>query len=113
MEQKWWFGIWGAVLGAIAIAIVGFSWWGWTTASNAKVLADEAALKVLVRVCAEKLAGMPDAVAALKTKAERDWDDVVRDYLKDTAVFSFPTNFSFRGECGRELGALVAKTAAK
>ena len=39
MEQKWTYGLWGAAAGAIALAVVGFSWGGWQTASSANQIA--------------------------------------------------------------------------
>ncbi|HEY0438972.1 MAG TPA: hypothetical protein VGD36_02790 [Xanthobacteraceae bacterium] len=49
---------WGAIGGAIALAIVGFSWGGWVTGSraetNAKERADAAVVKVLAPICAER-----------------------------------------------------------
>jgi pimeloyl-ACP methyl ester carboxylesterase len=48
----------GAVVGAIAIAIVGFSWGGWVTAQAAKQMADAKAhsdvLAALVPICLEQ-----------------------------------------------------------
>jgi len=50
--------IWGAVIGAVALAIVGFTWGGWTTAGtanqNAKSSAEAAVVAVLAPMCAEK-----------------------------------------------------------
>jgi hypothetical protein len=51
-------GLYGAVLGAAALAIVGFNWAGWMTSSKAQRLAfDQARVEVvaaLVPVCIEK-----------------------------------------------------------
>lgn len=38
----------GAVGGAIAITIIGFSWGGWTTSGNAQTLANQAAAQATV-----------------------------------------------------------------
>lgn len=36
-------GIYGALVGAIAVSIVGFSWGGWTTQSSAQTMAEDMA----------------------------------------------------------------------
>ncbi len=41
-------GLMGAVVGAIALAVVGFSWGGWVTSSSAAEMADEQAEDTLV-----------------------------------------------------------------
>lgn len=64
-----WFkpGLYGAMTGAVAIAIVGFSWGGWVTGNKADELAyDLAKLKVaavLVPICVEQSKQDPQAVA--------------------------------------------------
>jgi hypothetical protein len=60
---------WGAVVGAVVIMIVGFSWWGWTLGSTAESLAKErantAVLAVLTPLCVESFLQQPDATAKL------------------------------------------------
>ena len=59
----------GAVCGAIAIAIIGFSWGGWVTGSTAKQMAktqaDVAVVKVLAPICADKFQQQTDSAANL------------------------------------------------
>lgn len=64
---------WGVVLGAVALAIVGFSWGGWVTGSKAEASASQrvntAVIGALAPICVEKfkLAGDASAnLAALK-----------------------------------------------
>ena len=56
---------WGAVGGAIALAVIGFNWGGWVTSAtankNAKDAADSAIVRVLAPVCAEKFQQQADA----------------------------------------------------
>ncbi len=51
-------GLYGAGIGAIALAIVGFSWGGWLTASSAEKLASDRArvevIAALVPICVEQ-----------------------------------------------------------
>jgi hypothetical protein len=60
---------WGAVAGAVAIMIVGFSWWGWTTGSTAQRLAreraDAAVVTVLTPFCVANFLQQPDAAVKL------------------------------------------------
>jgi hypothetical protein len=56
---------WGAVAGAIALAVIGFNWGGWVTGGtagkNAKEAADSAIVRVLAPICAEKFQQQADA----------------------------------------------------
>jgi hypothetical protein len=62
-------GLYGAVVGAIALAIVGFSWGGWMTAGTAqKMAADQSRLEVaaaLVPICLEQSRQDPQVVETL------------------------------------------------
>lgn len=61
--------LWGAVGGAVALAIVGFSWGGWMTSSKADQLAsarvDAAVVDALVPVCVAKFRRSADVDANL------------------------------------------------
>jgi alpha/beta superfamily hydrolase len=61
--------LWGAVGGAVALAIIGFSWGGWVTGGAAKQMAsDQARLEVvaaLVPVCLEQSSLDPKVVETL------------------------------------------------
>jgi hypothetical protein len=61
--------LWGAVAGAIALAIVGFSWGGWVTHSSATAMAQEHAnveiAKVLAPICFLQFQQQPDAAIKL------------------------------------------------
>jgi hypothetical protein len=60
---------WGAVAGAVAIMIVGFSWWGWTIRSTAQSMAraraDAAVVAVLTPFCVANFLQQPDAAVKL------------------------------------------------
>jgi hypothetical protein len=62
-------GIWGAVIGAAAISVVGFSNFGWTLGSTAERMATEraqtAVVGVLAPICVEKFQHQADASAKL------------------------------------------------
>jgi hypothetical protein len=62
-------GIWGAVIGAAAISVVGFSSLGWTLDSTAERMAKEraqtAVVSVLAPICVERFQHQADAPAKL------------------------------------------------
>jgi hypothetical protein len=71
MHISQWFkpACWGAVLGAVAIIIVGFSWWGWTLGSTAQRMAQEhaqaAVVATLTPLCVTSFLQQPDATVKL------------------------------------------------
>jgi hypothetical protein len=65
---------WGAVGGAIALAVIGFSYGGWVTGGNAEQMAqqraDAAVVTALAPICVDRFRQQADAAArltALKT----------------------------------------------
>jgi len=73
-------GIWGAVIGAAAISIIGFSNFGWTLGSTAERMAQERAqtaiVGVLAPICVEKFQHQADAATKLIEfkKVSSSWD---------------------------------------
>jgi hypothetical protein len=73
-------GIWGAVIGAAAISVVGFSSLGWTLDSTAERMAREraqaAVVDVLAPICVEKFQHQTDAATKLIEfkKVSSSWD---------------------------------------
>ena len=59
--------LWGAVGGAIAVAIIGFSWGGWVTGGSAELTAKTrsaaAVVTALAPICASQFKHNPDAAA--------------------------------------------------
>ncbi|RTE94306.1 MULTISPECIES: hypothetical protein [Bradyrhizobium] len=72
--------LWGAAAGAIALAIMGFSWGGWVTGGTAETLARNSAAMAVVAaltpICVEKFRQAADAPANLveMKKATYAWD---------------------------------------
>ena len=62
-------GVWGVVIGAVAITIIGFTWWGWTLSSTAEHRAIErtnaAVVALLTPLCVASFMQQPDAMAKL------------------------------------------------
>jgi hypothetical protein len=77
MEMPTWLkpGAWGAVAGAIALAIVGFSQLGWKTSQTSEQLAqdraDTAVVAALVPFCVTKAQQDPDLTVLAKVHAEK------------------------------------------
>ena len=73
-------GIWGVVVGAAAISVVGFSSFGWTLGSTAERMAKEqsqnAVVAVLAPICVEKFQHQADAATKLIEfkKVSSSWD---------------------------------------
>lgn len=67
-------GVYGAVIGAVAVMIVGFSWGGWMTGGGANELAADRAqdevIAALVPICLQISQDDPDRVAKMATITE-------------------------------------------
>lgn len=71
--------IWGAIGGAAAVALLGFSYGGWVTASSAETLASQRATKAVVAalapICVENFKRSADASAQMaELKKTRSWE---------------------------------------
>jgi hypothetical protein len=71
--------LWGAAVGAIALAVVGFTWGGWVTGGTAEKRAteraDAAILASLVPICVAQFQKSPGASAKLAALREvRTWE---------------------------------------
>lgn len=66
--------LWGAVLGAAACAILGFTWGGWVTGSTARKEAAEAArgatVTALAPLCADRFRAQGDGAAKIAEMAK-------------------------------------------
>lgn len=64
-------GVYGALVGAIAVSILGFSWGGWTTGGNAEKMAQSFAsdevTTAMVPVCLNRSESDPERIAKLAT----------------------------------------------
>ena len=67
------FAIWGAIGGAVAAMIIGFSWGGWVTGGTAGKMAttsaQDATVLALTPVCVLKAEQQPDQVVLLKKES--------------------------------------------
>lgn len=111
-EDKHTYGIWGAALGAAALAIVGFTWGDWHTSGGAKKVAEAAGWSALIPVCVDAIFADPAARAQLDVKKPHDYDDVVRDHLKQIGGRTTSDYYQFKRDCGYAVAARM-KAAAK
>lgn len=69
--------IWGVVGGAVALAIIGFNWAGWTTSSTAETRTREqveaAVVTALVPICVDRFDRGSDAAARLVELKKADY----------------------------------------
>ena len=71
--------LWGAVAGAVAISVIGFSSMGWTLGSTAERMAsaraESAVVSVLAPICVEKFQHQANSAAKLiEFKKAASWD---------------------------------------
>ena len=68
--------VWGAILGAVAIMIIGFSWMGWVLGGTAERLAvdraNAAVVTALTPACVARFMQQPDAGTKLKELQSAD-----------------------------------------
>lgn len=87
-------GLWGAVLGAVAAMIVGFSWGGWTSASAAeKMSVERAELAVVVALtphCVAQAMTDPESAALLSDLAEVTSSYQRRNFVSDAGWATLP-----------------------
>jgi hypothetical protein len=101
--------LWGAVGGAVALAIVGFMWGGWVTGSKADELARQkvqaALVEALTPICVDKFNRASDAQARLvelkKITSSWDRERFVRE--NDWAKFGKESNSRVVDACASEL----------
>jgi alpha/beta superfamily hydrolase len=101
--------LWGAVGGAIALAIIGFSWGGWVTGSKADALARQqvqaALIEVLTPICVDKFYRAENAQARLvefkKMTSSLDRERFVRENA--WAKFGKESNSRVVDACATEL----------
>jgi Flp pilus assembly protein protease CpaA len=106
---------WGAVGGAVALAIIGFTWGGWVTGGTAKNMASAAATSgqqsVLVPLCVAQFMTTDGAVAKIKATPSYNHNDIVREFVEK--VVDTPMDYSLARACAAAVDEALAKSAAK
>ncbi len=103
-------GVWGAVIGAVAMMIIGFSWMGWVLGSTAESMASARANAALVAafapICVDRFMAQADAQTKLtdfqKTSSWRQ-REVVEKGGWATLPGSSEPNTNVAGACAEQL----------
>ena len=106
--------IWGAVAGAVAFAVVGFSSLGWTLGSTAEKMANQraeaAVVAVLAPMCVERFQNQTDAPAKLvEFNKISSWNrrSVIEKGGWATMPGSDAPNSAVASACAEKLGSLT------
>jgi hypothetical protein len=103
-------GVWGAIVGAVGMMILGFSWGGWVLDSTAKSMARDqanaAVVDVFTPICVEKFMAQPEAtmkLAELQKTAVWNQKQVVERGGWATVPGSAALNSAVAGACLEQL----------
>lgn len=101
--------LWGAAAGAVALAIVGFTWGGWMTGGTAERLgvarAEQAMIASLTPICVAQFRKDPKAKASLAVLKETDsWKQ--SDYVSEGGWATMPGS---KTEPNREVASACAQ----
>ena len=106
--------VWGAVAGAVALSVVGFSSLGWTLGSTAEKMATEhakaAVVAALAPICVEKFQHQADALAKLvEFNKISSWNrrSVIEKGGWATMPGSDTPNSAVATACAEKLGSLT------
>ncbi len=104
----------GAAVGAIALAIIGFTWGGWVTGGTAtkdsKAAAHDAVVAALAPICADRFRAQADAgpkLAALVSTSMWDRGNIV----EKSGFATMPGSTSTDSDVARACGELLVITA--
>ena len=107
--------VWGGVIGAIGIMVLGFGLFGWVLGGKAELIALErskvAVAEALAPVCAAKFFGQSDAPAKLADLTKLTSDYAQREFVEKggwaAASVSNVPNYQLVSECTKRI--LAAK----
>jgi hypothetical protein len=66
------YGVWGLIVGAVIVIIIGFVWGGWKTTGTAKTMTKEAVLASQAAICVAQFMKTPNYEEKLKELEELD-----------------------------------------
>jgi hypothetical protein len=104
-------GLYGAACGAIALAVVGFSWGGWVTGGSARTMAADQSksdlVAVLSLICVDQSKQDPllaERVAAIKAASSWNRGDLVMKNGWATMPGSTEANSQVARDCADKVG---------
>ncbi len=114
MTTRQWFepAVYGAAVGAVALAIVGFTWGGWVTGGSARKMAEDASVSAVVAVmtpyCVAQSKTAPNSaevLAALKTATSYDRRGIIEKSGWATPLGTNDPNKALAVSCSTALAA--------
>ncbi|MGP2491072.1 hypothetical protein ACTDI4_05525 [Mesorhizobium sp. PUT5] len=114
MTTRQWFepAVYGAAVGAVALAIVGFTWGGWVTGGSARKMAEDASVSAVVAVmtpyCVAQSKTAPNSaevLAALKTATSYDRRGIIEKSGWATPLGANDPNKALAVSCSTALAA--------
>ena len=110
-------GVWGAVIGAVGLMIIGFSQFGWMLGSTAEQIARErsnsAVASTLASVCAGRFFAQADSAAKLAELEKLRMDFAQNSFIEKggwaVALDTSIPNSELQSECAKRI--LAAKPA--
>lgn len=107
---------WGAVGGAVALAIIGFNWGGWQTTASANKMAkeqsDQKVIAALAPFCVDRFLKSADATQSAELlKLTTNYDR--GSFLEKGGYTSLPGSTETNWGVGRACGDLLAAAAKK
>ena len=107
--------LWGGLFGAVALAIVGFSWGGWVTggtaSKNAASSARDAVVAVLTPICVNRFSAQGDAsVKIIELAKVSSWDRGTA--LEKSGFATMPGSKTADSDVARACAEILANPAA-
>ena len=104
-------GLYGAAVGAIAVAVIGFSWGGWVTGGKAESMAEARSrtdvVTALTGICVEQSKHDPllaERAALLKTTASYSRGDLIMKHGWATMPGTAEPNRQVANACAEKVG---------
>jgi alpha/beta superfamily hydrolase len=107
--------LWGAVGGAIACAVLGFTWGGWVSNSSANAMAQERAnveiAKVLAPICLQQFQQQPDAAAKMVELKGMTSSYQMASYVEKSGAATMPGSEKWLRGVGQACAELLVQAA--
>jgi hypothetical protein len=103
---------WGAVGGAIALAVIGFNWGGWVTGGKAEIMAKQranaAVVAALAPICVDNFRRAPDATTQqVELNKASYWER--RSFVEKRGWATMPGSSSVDSEVARACAELISE----
>ncbi len=109
-----WSVFWGAIGGAIVIAVIGFKWGGWVTSGTSQIMAEEAVVERLALICVAQFnqdSQKDQKLKELKKTGSWERDTYIEKQGWATMLGKKEPNGEVAGECAKRLMEIGSKGA--